>query len=56
MNTFHFEFDEKDMQILNSALIELPFKVVAPLIDKINRQLTQAQNDDNKQFDTLHKK
>lgn len=33
--------DEKDLAILSTALVELPFKVSAPLIDKLNRQIAE---------------
>lgn len=38
------EFNAHQLQILNAALVELPFRVSAPLIQEINRQLKE-QND-----------
>ena len=33
---------EQELNLLSSALVELPFKVVAPLIQKISGQVAQA--------------
>lgn len=33
--------NENDISILSAALVELPFKVSAPLIDKLNRQIAE---------------
>ena len=33
------KLDEKDIPVLSAALVELPYRIAAPLIDKINRQL-----------------
>ena len=38
---YKFVLDEKDMPVLNAALVELPYKLAAPLIDKINRQIAE---------------
>lgn len=35
-------FTEQELNLLSSALVELPFKVVAPLIQKISEQVAQA--------------
>jgi hypothetical protein len=37
------EFNAQQLQILNAALVELPFRVSAPLIQEINRQLKEQQ-------------
>ena len=36
--------DENDLQILNDLLIEAPFKIAAPLINKINNQIKEQKN------------
>lgn len=35
--------DENDLQVLSAALIELPYKISAPLIDKLNRQIAEQR-------------
>ena len=43
-------FTKEQMAILNAALVELPFKIAAPLIQDINAQIQQqfdaAKGDD----------
>lgn len=49
---YTFTFTEQELNILSSALVELPFKVVAPLIHKISEQVAQANiatNEDSKE-------
>jgi hypothetical protein len=47
---FTLSFTKEQMAILNAALVELPFKIVAPLIQDINAQIQQqfdaAKGDD----------
>lgn len=38
--------NEKDMCVINDALIAMPFKDVAQLINKINNQIYEAQQKD----------
>ena len=38
------EFTNEQLAILNEALIQLPFKVAAPLIQRINQQIQEARN------------
>ena len=42
---------EQDLSILSAALVEMPFKVVAPLVQKLNSQIAeqrkQGQGDGN---------
>jgi hypothetical protein len=38
------EFNEQQMAALNAALVELPFRVSAPLIQHINQQIQEQQN------------
>jgi hypothetical protein len=44
MKKFNFEFSQEQLNVLNQALVELPFRVAAPLIQQINMQI-------QKQFD-----
>jgi hypothetical protein len=44
MRTFKLELDEKQMQILNDALVVLPFNTIAPLISHINECIQKQFN------------
>jgi hypothetical protein len=33
----------QDLDILSAALGEIPFKIAAPLVDKLNKQITEQQ-------------
>jgi hypothetical protein len=35
------EFNEQQLGILNAALVELPFRISAPLINHINQQIKE---------------
>lgn len=37
------EFNQQQLKVLNEALVELPFRVAAPLIDHINQQIKEQQ-------------
>jgi hypothetical protein len=37
------EFNEQQLGILNAALVELPYRVAAPLIAHINQQIKEQQ-------------
>ena len=37
------ELTEQDLQILSAALGEIPFKIAAPLVDKLNKQIAEQQ-------------
>jgi hypothetical protein len=37
------EFNEQQLQVLNAAIIELPYRVSAPLIAHINQQIKEQQ-------------
>jgi hypothetical protein len=39
----NLEFSEQQLQILNTALVELPFRVSAPLINHINQQIAEQR-------------
>jgi hypothetical protein len=43
MTTHNLVFDDNDLQILNDALMLLPYGKVAPLVVKINLQLAKEQ-------------
>lgn len=43
---YELTLDEKDMSVINDALIAMPFKDVAQLINKINNQIYEAQQKD----------
>jgi hypothetical protein len=45
MKTFQLTFNQQQLQILNAALVEMPFKMAAPLIEEINNQLRQQQTE-----------
>ena len=36
---YTLKFTEQDLSVLSTALIELPYKISAPLIDKLNKQI-----------------
>lgn len=40
---FHLIFTEQELNIVSTALVELPFKIAAPLIQKINQQIAEQQ-------------
>jgi hypothetical protein len=44
MKTFTLNFNEQQLQVLSAALVELPFKTSAPIIQHINAEI-------QKQFD-----
>jgi hypothetical protein len=40
----NLKFTTEQLAILNEVLIQLPFKVAAPLIQQINQQIQEAHN------------
>lgn len=40
---------EQDLQILSAALGEIPFKIAAPFVEKINKQIAEQQQTESKQ-------
>lgn len=40
---FTLRFTAQDMEILNLAIGEIPFKLAAPLVAKINKQISEQQ-------------
>ncbi len=41
--TYKIELTEQDLQVLNIALGEIPFKIAAPLVEKLNKQIVEQQ-------------
>jgi len=37
------QFNEQQLQVLNAALVELPYRMAAPLIQHINQQINEQQ-------------
>lgn len=37
---------DQDLAVVSSALVELPFRVAAPLIAKINQQIAETAKED----------
>lgn len=42
---YTIEFNEKELQILNAAIIELPYKIAYPLIQSINEQISKQNKE-----------
>ena len=38
---YSIRLDTEDFPVLSAALVELPYKISAPLIDKINKQIVE---------------
>ena len=41
--TYKIELTEQDLQVLNMGIGEIPFKLAAPLVDKLNQQIAEQQ-------------
>lgn len=41
---YTIKLSEQDFPALSAALGELPYRVAAPLVEKINRQIAEQQN------------
>lgn len=39
-------FTEKQLQVLNASLCEAPYKIAAPVINEINKQIDNAKQSD----------
>lgn len=39
--SFTLTFTTQDLDILSKSLVELPFKIAAPIIDNINKQIQE---------------
>lgn len=44
--TYHIELNTHELSIINQVLVEAPFRIVAPLIAKINNQLAQQNKNE----------
>ena len=51
MKTFNIIFTQQQLEVLSSALVELPFKLSAPIIQHINTEI-QKQFDLQRDNDT----
>lgn len=50
--SYKLELTEQDLQILSAGLCKLPYEIVAPLIVRINQQISeQQQPKENHQVD-----
>lgn len=45
MLEYKFTFTENELQIINAALSELPYRLAAPVINSMNKQLIDARKD-----------
>jgi hypothetical protein len=52
MEIFNLKLTPEQLQIISAALVELPFKMAAPLIDEINKQLRQQQSESENDLPT----
>lgn len=41
------EFNEQQLQVLNAAIVELPYRMSAPLIAHINQQIQEQLNSES---------
>jgi hypothetical protein len=41
------EFNDQQLQVLNAALVEIPYRVAAPLIQHINQQIQEQFNSES---------
>ena len=46
---YKLELTEQDLKVLDASLGKLPYEVVAPLIDKLNKQIAEQQVKTDKQ-------
>ena len=44
MKTITLSFTQEQLQVLNAALLEVPYRLAAPLISSINAQIQQQFN------------
>jgi 16S rRNA A1518/A1519 N6-dimethyltransferase RsmA/KsgA/DIM1 with predicted DNA glycosylase/AP lyase activity len=42
-NNMKIEFNEQQLSVLNAAIVELPYRISAPLIAHINQQIKEQQ-------------
>lgn len=53
MNTITLTFTQEQLQILNVALVEIPYRVAAPLISDINKQIKDQAEDTSSNYSYL---
>lgn len=46
--TYELKFTEQEMQLLQMAIGEMPFKLASPLVQSINRQIAEKQAEPEK--------
>lgn len=51
MQEYTLKFNEQQMQVLNMALGEIPFKLAAPLVREINEQIESQRRAENESLD-----
>jgi prophage tail gpP-like protein len=44
MNDYKIVLTAADLQVLNAALMEMPYKIAAPLVHKVNAQIQAAHD------------
>ena len=49
MKEYLFTLSFEDLNVINNALQDAPFKYAAPLIQKINKQIAQQENKDKQE-------
>jgi hypothetical protein len=47
LENLKLEFTIDDMQVIDSALAEMPYRISAPVIERINKQLRQLNKQTN---------
>jgi len=47
MQNYTLQFNEQDLKIIDAALSQVAYGVVAPLINKINQQIHDQQQEKN---------
>lgn len=47
MQTFNFTFNAQQLSVISAALLELPYKVSAPVIAEFQKQITEQQGAEN---------
>jgi hypothetical protein len=53
MTIFNLQLTPEQLQVISAALLEMPFKMAAPLIAEINKQLRQQQSESENDLPTL---
>ncbi len=48
-SNFTISFTIEDLQVIDAALAEIPYRIAAPIINKINKQLATSPSDDEEE-------